>query len=123
MAVLSLPLPDALWGQQIVWIFCHLCADVDDTGGTDKVLRRNAVHGVVRKIFPRDPMHWSIKMGASVLAGLKRIPVPGGAALIVVRQLPDLERGRVVELRWQRQQRRLRTQGLSQIDNPQSARR
>ena len=60
-------------------------------------------------------------MSAGVLAGLEPIPVPGGAALIVARQLPDFECGRVVPLRRQRQQRRLRTQGLGQIHDPQPA--
>src|ERR1700691_2919882 len=120
-AVLFLPLADALERQQIVWVFCHLRADVDHAGGADKFLWRDAVHGVVWKVLARDPMDWSVKMGAGVLTGLKRIPVPGGTALIVARERPDSERRRVVELWRQWQQRRLRTQGLGQIHDPQPA--
>src|SRR5258708_3653656 len=100
--VLFFPLSNAFRGQQIVRVLRHLRTNVDYACTTDKFLRRDAVHGVVRKIFPRNPVDWSIEMSAGVLAGLECIPVPGRTALIVMRQLPTSECRSVVELLRQR---------------------
>lgn len=96
--MLFFPLADALQGQEIIRISYRFGTDIDHTGWADKFVRRNAVDGVVGKVFPRDPVDWSVKMSAGVLAGLEAIPVPGGTSLIVARELPDLECGRVVPL-------------------------
>src|SRR5262249_39085571 len=73
------------------------------------------VHSVVGKIFSRDPVDGRIEMSTGVLTGLESVPVPGRTTLIVVRQLPDLERRRVGKLRRKRQQRGLRTQEMGKV--------
>src|SRR5215472_17548268 len=60
-------------------------------------------------------------MGTGMLSSLKSVPVPCRAALIVVRQFPDLERRGVVELRGQRQQRCVGTQRLGEVHHAQLA--
>src|ERR1700751_4617128 len=84
-AVLLFPLPDSVWSHEIIWITGCVRADVDDTSRAHKFCRRYAVHGIVRKVLSRDPVHGRVEMRTRVLAGLKSVPIPGRAALIIMR--------------------------------------
>ena len=84
-AILFFPLPNSRWRHQIIGVFGGLSTDINHAGGPDKLLRRNAIDGVVRQVLTGDPVHRSIKVSARVFPGLKSIPVPGGTAIVVPR--------------------------------------
>src|SRR5215831_7589070 len=118
--VLLLPATNELWSHEIIRVPSRLCTNVDDASRAYKFSRRDAVHRVVGEIFSRDPVDGRIEMSTGVLTGLESVPVPGRTTLIVVRQLPDLERRSVGKLRRKRQQRGLRTQRLGKIHHTQT---
>src|ERR1051326_1431137 len=119
--MLALPLLDALDGEQEIGVLRHISRYIDHACGAHKFLRRNFVHAAVRQVLAAYPMDRRIKMRTGMLAGLKAVPVPSRAAIVIMRKLPDLKRRRVVPLRRQRQQRRLRTQRLGKVDDAQGA--
>src|SRR5579859_543872 len=102
VAVLLLPLTNPLWRKKKVWILCSIRTNVNDARGADKFLCRNAINGIVRQIFSRDPVDRSIKMCARVLSSLESIPVPRRSAVVIARQFPNLKCRSVVPLRGQR---------------------
>src|SRR5262249_57215699 len=59
------------------------------------------------------------EVGPGMLAGLKAVPIPGGSAIIVAGNLPQVERGSVGPLRRQRKQGRLRAERLGQVNHAQ----
>src|SRR5215471_11860491 len=79
-AVLLFPLQDSVRSHQIVRITGCVRANVDNTSGPNKLLRRYAVYRIVRKILSRHPVHGRVEMGTSVLTSLKSVPIPGRAA-------------------------------------------
>src|SRR5690242_10313268 len=82
--ILLLPLADALWCHEIIWVVCRFRADVNDASRTNKFARRDAVYRIVREVLPRDPVNRRVEMSTRVFASLKPVPVPGGAPLIVM---------------------------------------
>src|SRR5579864_742533 len=97
-----LPPLDPVYGKEEIRIFLHVSAYVNDACRPNKFLRINDVHATFREIFAADPVHRSVKVGPGMLSGLKAIPVPGRAAIVVMGKLPDAERRRVVPLRGKR---------------------
>jgi len=64
-AVRFFPLSNMLQGQPIVWFFATPALMSIPQPGPTNLFGGLRVHGVVWKVFPKDPMDWSIKMGAS----------------------------------------------------------
>src|SRR5579859_439183 len=82
-AVLLFPLPHPLHRQQKVRIFCHVRRYINHASWSDKFLRRNFVHAAFRQVLAADPMNRRIKVRARMLAGLKTVPVPRRATIVV----------------------------------------
>ena len=103
--------------QQVVGVLRHLARTVDHACWGHKMLHGNGVHRVVGKVTPRDPMDGCIKMGAGMLATGKIIPIPTGAAGIVVRRLFDAKRPALAHLGGQRNLRKVGREGLGQVND------
>src|SRR5215471_7828775 len=84
-AVLLFPLQDSVRSHQIVRITGCVRANVDNTGWSNKFSGWYAVDRIVGKILSRHPVYGRVEMSACVLTGLKSVPIPRGAALIVMR--------------------------------------
>jgi len=80
----------------------------------------NRVDGAAGKIAAGDPMRRRVEMGAGVLAHRNVVPVPGRAAMVVARDFLDPERLRLAEFGRQHDGRKIRVEGLREIDDPQS---
>src|SRR6478752_1433928 len=102
--ILPLPLLHALHGEQEVGISLHVRAHVNHAGGADELPGIDLVNAVFGQIFAAYPMDGRVKMRPGMLAGLKAVPVPGGAAIVIPGNFPQAELRRVGPLRWQRQQ-------------------
>ena len=116
-SVLLFPLLDPSTVSQKIRISGHICAHINHTGRADKLFRINFVDAVLRQVFAPDPMNRRVKMRAGMFSGLKAVPIPGWAAIVIARKLPDLEGRSVGPLRGQRQQRRLRAERLREVDD------
>src|SRR4051812_18822281 len=110
--MLLLPLEKKRLREEEVGILRRLLAAVDDKCGTDEALGWDAVHGAVRQVLARHPMHRRIEVRAGVLAAGKVVPIPGRPPLVVMRDLLDAERPGLSHLRWQRDVRKLGRQRL-----------
>ena len=82
-----------------------------------KCARRDRVGRVVRQVPAGDPMDRRVEMRAGVLAAGKVVPVPGGTARVVARDLLDAERRACAEFRRQHDGRKLRRERLGEIDH------
>jgi hypothetical protein len=60
-------------------------------------------------------------MGAGVFAGFERVPIPEGAAVVVVGEFTESEGRSIVPLFWEREQGRSGAQGQSEIHHAQAA--
>src|ERR1700677_2046064 len=106
--------------QQIVRVRGGCGRAVDHAGGGDEIFRIDRIDRACGKIAAGDPMRRGIKMGAGMLAHRNVVPVPGRPAMVVVRDFLDPERLRLAEFWRQHDGRKIRVEGLSEIDDPQS---
>src|SRR5205085_11069499 len=120
-SVCRLPLFHSINGKQKIRVLLNVGGHIYYTRQTYKFLWIDTVYAVIGLIFAADPVDGRVEMGARVLAGLKAIPIPGRATLVIMGKLPDAKRRSVVPLRRQRQQRSLLAERLGQINNPQPA--
>ena len=118
---LLFPGQDVFRTQQEIGILRDLWRHIDDAGRPDEALHRDGITGVVRQVFAGDPVHGSVEVRARVLAQVEGVPVPGRSPLVVPREDFDRQARRGGEERGQLDHRRVRPQGLGEIDDLQAA--
>ena len=119
--MLLLPIVDVHVGEKEVRVLGALLREVEHHRRRDEVLRNDGLERVVLEVLARHPMHRRIEMRAGMLADGEVVPVPGDAALIVMRNLFHPERRALAERRRQDQRRRVRRKGLREIDGADAA--
>src|SRR5215204_2049848 len=87
--MLDFPRLEPFGAQQEIRIARHFGGHVDDTRRPDEARRPNGIAGVLRQVFPGDPVDGRIEVGAGMLTHADRVPVPGGAFLVVLRDGVD----------------------------------
>ena len=110
-----LPLLDVVDLEQEVRIGGRFRAEVEHHGRGDQPRHRHLGH--VLAVLAGNPVHRGVEVRAGVLAGRDVVPVPGGAALVIVADLGQPEPGRVTERRWQLDDRRTRRQRRGEVDH------
>src|SRR6185436_13944334 len=93
----------------------------DHAGRTDEAPRGDRVAGIVRQVLAGNPVDRSVEVGAGVLAEMEGVPVPARAFVVVPGNHLDRHPGRGGELRRQTDHRSVRTEGLGQIDDPDTS--
>src|SRR5947209_10521374 len=118
-SVCRLPLFHSINCKQKIRVFLNVRGHIYYTRRAYKFLWMNTVYAVIGLIFAADPVDGRVEMGACVLAGLKAIPIPRWAALVIMGKLPDAKCWSVVPLRRKRQERSLLAERLGQSINRQ----
>ena len=120
--MLPLPLLHPFHRKQEVRIFLRVVGHVQHARRPNEFLGIDLVYAVFRQVLAAYPMDGSVKVRACMFAGLKAVPVPSRAAIVIPGNLPQLELRGVRPLRRQRQKRRLRAERLGQVHHAQFAR-
>src|SRR6185437_9902205 len=84
-----LPRPDVIEFEQEVGVLSCFGRKVEHRSGRDKSFWRDRCD--VLAVSARHPVIRCVEMRSGVLAGAEVVPVPGGAALVVVAYFLELE--------------------------------
>ncbi len=121
--MLCFPFPDAINRQQIISVGGGLCGTVDYVYGSNEVLWRDRISGVVGVILAGDPVTRGIEMGAGVLAKLYPVPGPERTILIVLADSVNFNvRCVFAELRGKVKDGRIRTEWCGDVNDLDGAR-
>ena len=122
--MLLLPSLDVRNSEHEILILGGFARAIDHAGASDEIARIDRIDGVVGPVAAGNPMDWRIEMRTRMLAATEVVPVPFSAAtLVVTRDLLDLKRCALPELRRQHQRRKVRRQGLGEIDDAEAGAR
>ena len=118
-SVLLLPTLDVLDLEQEVGVGGRCRGEIEHHRRRDQPTGRDRRHIV--EVLPRDPVLRRVEVRAGVLAAAEVVPVPGRSALVVATDLLQREAGGLAELGRQLDDRRVRRQRRSQVDDVDGA--
>ncbi len=107
--------------QQKIRALAHLARYVDDARRADEAFHGDVVRRIVRVVFARDPVDGCVEMRTGMLPATDVVPIPGGAARVVARDLVQGEWLRGSELRRQLDRLRRGIEGHREIDHADAA--